>query len=279
MGVLIGGVGELFQGDLDLGRHAVQRLLHEHHASSARRGRAVAPACEVLVEELHYGAVAVAQRLEELRPGTLILVGAVRRGRPAGSVRRRRIEAPSLTPDEVQAAVGDAVTGYVGMDLLVEVAAGFGVLPARTVTFEVEPETVTPGDGLSAPASRGLETVLELVHQELGRLPVLDLAVQLRGADRAAPDGTPLAESSADAAMDALLDALQVLERDGRWGSVFARRDQLRLAIAQGQAGTRMDHREWGQWWAMLEELDRLQGCEAAGVPVGRRQRRSGDGR
>ena len=67
MTVLVGGVSELFQGDLDLGRLAVARLLDEDLGPG------------VLVEDLHYGAVAVAQRLEEVRPDTLVLVGAVRR--------------------------------------------------------------------------------------------------------------------------------------------------------------------------------------------------------
>ncbi|MEJ7744110.1 MAG: hypothetical protein WKF73_17155 [Nocardioidaceae bacterium] len=52
----------------------------------------------VLVEELHYGAVAVAQRLEDLRPDALVLVSAVRRGRPPGTVERRRLDPPRLRP-------------------------------------------------------------------------------------------------------------------------------------------------------------------------------------
>ena len=65
MQILVGGVGELYQGDLDLGRRAVERLGTEDLGPG------------VLVEELHYGAVAVAQRLEDLRPDLLILIGAV----------------------------------------------------------------------------------------------------------------------------------------------------------------------------------------------------------
>ena len=60
---LVGGVGELYQGDLDLGRRAVERLGHD------ARGEGV------LVEELYYGAVAVLHRLRELRPASLIVDG------------------------------------------------------------------------------------------------------------------------------------------------------------------------------------------------------------
>ncbi|MGH9281391.1 MAG: hypothetical protein ACRD0S_00475, partial [Acidimicrobiales bacterium] len=72
--VLVGGVGELYQGDLDLGRVAVERLAQE------------ALGDHVAVEDLHYGAVAVAQRLEELRPAHLVLVGGVARDRAPGTV-------------------------------------------------------------------------------------------------------------------------------------------------------------------------------------------------
>jgi hypothetical protein len=153
--ILVAGVGELFQGDLDLGRLAVARLATEGLGD------------DVLVEELSYGGVAVAQRLEDLRPEVLILVAAHPRGRVPGSVERREIGPPELTPAELQLAVGDAVTGYVTIDLLVEVAQAFAVIPARTVCFEVEPAKVEPSEQLSLEAQAGLEAALELVRAEV----------------------------------------------------------------------------------------------------------------
>jgi hypothetical protein len=251
MSVFLGGVAELFQGDLDLGRLAVERLRAESVAPDR-------PGLEVVVEELHYGAVAVAQRLEELRPSALVLFGAVARGRPVGSVHRYRVAAPSSSPAELQLAVGDAVTGYVGIDLVVEVAGGLGVLPARTVAVELEPDRVGPGEGLSESAARGLETVLGLVRREVDRVPVLELGDELRARRREqAPEDSP-----AGTAMDALLDGLDVVDREGRWGEVFQRRDTLRLAVAEGRTGESMAHHDWALWWAMIEELDRLQATE-----------------
>lgn len=153
--VFVGGVSELFQSDLDVGRLAVERLQAEDLGAG------------VVVEDLHYGAVAVAQRLDELRPAALVLVSAVRRGRVAGSVERRAIEPPKLDAASVQAAVGDAVTGYVHPDLVVEVAAAFGSLPPRTVTVEVEPEVTASGEGLSPSAEAGLEEALAVVRAEV----------------------------------------------------------------------------------------------------------------
>jgi hypothetical protein len=253
MTVLVGGVSELFQRDLDLGRLAVDRLAAED------LGR------DVLVEDLHYGAVAVAQRLEELRPDTLVLVAAVRRGRAPGTVQRRRIDPPQLAPDELQAAVGNAVVGYVHVDLLVDVAAGLRVLPARTVAVEVEPEEIGPGEGLSASAAAGLGVALTLVRDEVRRAPLLHLAADLR----ALLDGARLEDSGALRALRALLDELARLDREGRWGAAFGLRDRLRLGIATGASSGGMDHRDWGLWWALIEELDRLEALEATGPPVG----------
>lgn len=247
MTVLVGGVSELFQGDLDLGRLAVEQLLADQLGSG------------VLVEDLHYGAVAVAQRLEEVRPHTLVLVGAVRRGRSPGTVERRRIDPPELSTTQLQAAVGDAVVGYVHVDLVVEVAAGLHVLPPRTVAVEVEPADVGPGEGLSASAAAGLTTALALVRDEVRRAPLLRLAQELRPL----VTGDRLGDSAALRAIRGLLAELVLLDRDGRWAGTFALRDRLRLAIAAGTSSEGMDHRDWGLWWALIEELDRLEGVEA----------------
>ena len=157
--ILVAGVAELFQGDLDLGRRAVERLAAEGGLGDG-----------VVVEELSYGGVAVAQRLEDLRPDVLVLVAGHPRGRVPGSVERREIGPSELTPAELQLAVGDAVTGYVTIDLLIEVAQAFGVLPVRTVSFEVEPASVEPSDQLTATAEAGLEEALGLVRAEVAAL-------------------------------------------------------------------------------------------------------------
>lgn len=245
--VLVGGVSELFQRDLDVGRLVVERL----QAEDLGRG--------VVVEELHYGAIAVAQRLQDLRPATLVLVSAVVRGRAPGAVERRRIDAPELAPADVQLAVGDAVTGYVHPDLVVEIASALGALPARTVTVEVEPEVVGPGEGLSASAQAALEVALEMVRVEVARSPLLTLAAELRPL----ATGNRLEDSAALSALRGLLSELHGLDRDGRWGRSFALRDRMRLSIAAEAGSEGMDPRDWALWWALIEELDRLEAVEA----------------
>ncbi|HVM00166.1 MAG TPA: hypothetical protein VM324_12815 [Egibacteraceae bacterium] len=248
MTTLVGGVGELYQGDLDFGRVVVQRLA----------GRDLGH--DVLVEELHYGAVAVAQRLEDVRPHTLVLVGATPRGRQPGTVERRRIRRLELDPADVQVAVGDAVTGYVGIDLVVEVGWGLGVLPPRTLTIEVEPAPVSgPSEELSPPARAVLDRVCAMVCAEVRRAPVLELADELR----ARLAGEPAEPSPAVDAMRELLGQLAVLDDEGRWGATFRCRDRLRAAVTGGETGDAMSNVDWALWWTLIEELDRLGAVDA----------------
>ncbi|MDQ3709289.1 MAG: hypothetical protein M3387_08340 [Actinomycetota bacterium] len=251
MTVLVGGVGQLFQGDLDLGRIAVDRLA----------GEDLGPG--VAVEELHYGAIAVAQRLEELQPDTLVLVGAERRGRVAGTVQRRWLGSPTLggfdvDATSVQGAVHDAATGYVSIDLILEVGTGFGALPDRTIAIEVEPASVGPAEGLSFSAEQGLVQALDLVRAEVRRAPLFAVAAQLRGL----LDGDRLQPAPAVAAMADLLSELELLDREGRWGHTFSARERVRQGIAGGDTPEGMEHLDWALWWTLLEELDRLQPLE-----------------
>ena len=242
-GVLVGGVAHLYQGDLDAGRVAVERLAEED------LGR------DVLVEELSYGAIAVMQRLEDLRPEALVLVGAAERGRPPATVERRRIDDPGRTPEEVQTAVSGAITGYINIDLVVDVASGFGALPERTVAVEIEPVDSSPSTALSPPVEAALEHALELVRADVARAPVLRLADQLR----AAVAEERLAESAAVGALRRLLDELHEVDRRGEWGRTFALRDRLRDEIAAGHEPEGMSALDWSQWWALIESLDALQ--------------------
>lgn len=240
--VVVGGVGELFQADLDLGRVVVERLQEEE-----------LPGC-VVVEDFHYGAIAVTQRLEELRPDVLVIVAATQRGRPPGTVERRRIADLDLDVATFQVAVGDAGTGYVTADLLIEVAWGFEALPARTILIDVEPAVVGPDPNLSPTALSAMEEVLAHVHREIRMAPLFDLVALIRESLAIHEAG-----STATAALCDLLAQLDILDREGRWGRTFAEKDRLQLAIAEGATGETMTHADWGMWWGLIEEIERLE--------------------
>jgi hypothetical protein len=178
-------------------------------------------------------------------------------------VRRRRVHALDLPPERVAESVREAVTGYVAIDLVLEVAWGLGALPARTVSIEVEPEWTHAADRLSPSGTTGLESALRLVACEVERIPLLELADRLRplvGTERLEP-------APALRTVRELLDELETLDESGRWGSTFALRDRLRVQIADGQTPEGMDYLDWGLWWALVEELDRLQARHAAADP------------
>ncbi len=156
--IVVGGVSHLYQGDLDIARHAVARLAALSHSA------------DVAVEDFDYGAVAVVQRLEELRPRALVVLGAAGRGRPPGTVERRPVRNFSLPPGAARNAIADAITGHITVDLLLEVAHGLGALPPQTVTIEVEPAVTGPSVELSPQCEAALEELVELALDEVGAL-------------------------------------------------------------------------------------------------------------
>jgi hydrogenase maturation protease len=245
--VLVGGVGELYQSDLDIGRNAVERLAAEQLGPG------------VYVEELHYGAVAVAQRLQELRPDWLLLIGAVEWGGPPGTIRRRVVRDLAPAPEDVQAAVRDAAVGYVSIELLLDVCAGFGALPSRTVLLEVEPARTGSGVELSPQAHAALPHVVDLVRAELDRRPLLEVVAQLHPRC----DDDRLEPSPALHTVRELLTQLDRLDETGHWGTAFACRDRLRCEIAGSHTSESMEHLDWALWWALIEELDRVQPLDA----------------
>lgn len=255
MTVLVGGVGELFQSDLDVGRRAVDLLTTEQLGPG------------VYVEELHYGAVAVAQRLQELGPEWLLLIGAVEWGGAPGAVRRRVLRDLAPDPDDVQAAVRDAAVGYVDIPLLLDVCAGFAALPSRTVLLEVQPARTGPGTELSDEVRAALPELTRLVRAELARRPLVEVVAQLR--ERCA--GDRLEPTPALSTVRELLDELDGFDDTDRWGRSFTLRDRLRLQTAGSHTGESMEHLDWALWWALIEELDRLQPIDAGRTGTDRR--------
>lgn len=250
MRIVIGGVGQLYQGDLDLARHVVERL----------KDADLGP--QVVVEDFDYGAVAVSQRLEDLRPDALLLVGAAPGAREPGAVTRRRIGPEAPPTDQVMASVEGAVTGYVTLDMLLDVARAFGSAPRRMVVFEVQPEETGSSTELSRRVAAALPRVEEWVRREARLTPLFMLADELREA----LVESHLEPSGSVRRVEAILAGIEHLEGGGGWGEIFALRNHLRLDISQGDLSEGMSHSDWALWWAVVEELDRLQGEDAAGA-------------
>lgn len=251
--VLVGGVGQLFQSDQDLGRVAVEQLV----ADELPRG--------VVVEDLSYGAIAVSHRLRELAPATLVLVGSVQRGRAPGTVHRRRVRSIERSAEDLQGAVLDAGTGYVDLDLTLDVAWAFEALPSRTVVIEVEPAEMGPGTELSAIGRAALDPVAAAIRRECRQAPVFDVVDRLRPR---LVEGL-LAPTAVRSALVELVDALDTLDHEGRWGRTFAAKDALQLAVASGDAGADLDHGDWGMLWGLVEGVQSLEASSVTDGPSG----------
>lgn len=255
MTVFIGGVGRAYIGDLDLGRVAIERLATEDLGPNT------------VVEDVQYNAVLVAQRLAELRPYSVVLVGAVERQRKPGTVERRRIRTLGVPLQTAQDAVASAVTGDVTLDLLLQVGEGLGVFPAHTLAIEVEPTEVSLSDALSSQAAGALETVLELVRAEVRRAPLLRLAEKAR--PLVALERTP---SAAIEAVRHLLSELEAVDAEGIWPATLAEPERRRKLLDAAQSWAETHGGEVAATWqALVDELDRVcageSGGGASGVP------------
>jgi hydrogenase maturation protease len=149
--VLVGGVGYRFLRD-----HALGPLLADRLAPGARDG--------IEVEDVSYHPVGFVQNLQEREPyDRLVVVGAVARGRPPGTVEAYRWQGPLPPAKEVQERVAEAVTGVISLDNLLIVGGAFGALPDDVRVVEVEPADEGWGEGFSPEVEARLAEIEEAV--------------------------------------------------------------------------------------------------------------------
>lgn len=152
---LVGGVGYHDLCDFSVGPVLAGRMAGETWPAS------------VTVEDLSYGPVAVLHRLGEEAPpfDRLVVVGAVRRGREAGSVAAYRWDGDLPDTEAIQARVAEAVTAVVGVENLVIVVAALGGAPDEVYVVEIEPWIEAMGDDLSPPVERAAEEARGVVRE------------------------------------------------------------------------------------------------------------------
>lgn len=137
MRVLVGGVGYRFLRDGSVGPWMSDRL-----AERAAGG--------IEVEDLSYHPVGLSQNLQERPPyDRLVLVAAVRRGRPPGTVQAYRWDGELPDRDAIQERVAEAVTGVISLDNLLIVCGALGGFPDDVRVVEIEPADEGWGEGFS----------------------------------------------------------------------------------------------------------------------------------
>lgn len=156
--VIVGGVGYRHLRD-----HSVGIVLSDELAPWAQPPR-------LLVEDLSYNPVAVAQWLDdEARTAPVtraIFVGARAHddGRPPGTISAYRWDRALPSPDRIQRAVTDAVTGVILLDNTLVVTAWLRALPPEVIVVEVEPLDHAFGDAMSAPVAAAYGEARRLVR-------------------------------------------------------------------------------------------------------------------
>jgi hydrogenase maturation protease len=180
----------------------------------------------VVVEDLSCSAPLVLNRLQELRPAKVVLLGAVPRGfDPPATLRRYQLDLTPPPPAKVHRSLEESAMGMVDIDQTLSIARHWGGLPADTVIIEVEPAEAGFGVGFSDDLAACFDPILDLVREELGDLAVgagrhRDLvaedvsAVHVAGGEASAADRTAVASDGmtelVDYARDHALARVQV---------------------------------------------------------------------
>lgn len=158
--VIVGGVGYPNLRDHSIGLAVMERLQRRTWPG------------HVSVEDLSYSynPIALVQRLEDepedRRFGRVVLIAAAERpGRAPGTVAAYRWNGALPSPEVIQAAVAEAVTGVIALDNTLIIARHLGALPGEAVVVEVEPQDHEWGDELSAPVARIFEPLCEFVSR------------------------------------------------------------------------------------------------------------------
>ena len=92
------------------------------------------------IREMNWGPIAIVQdfQAQAVRPERAVLVGAVDRGLPPGTVTCHRWVGGALDPLAVQQRVFEGVTGVISLDNLVVIGAHFGIWPRALLTVEMQ---------------------------------------------------------------------------------------------------------------------------------------------
>ncbi len=155
MRVLIGGVGYTCLRDLSFGPVLVDRLKSLPWPEG------------VEIEDLSYSPIAVFQGLTERKPDKVVFLGAVKRGREPGSIHRYMPAGPLPDETEIQARIGEGVTGVISLDSLLIICRFFEALPEDVVVIEVEPEDESWGEGFTPGVEKALEQIITMVREEV----------------------------------------------------------------------------------------------------------------
>jgi hypothetical protein len=177
----------------------------------------------VVIEELPCSPALALNRLQELRPVKVVLLGAVPRGDQSPGGLRRYAFHHATVPD---------------VDHSLRIARQWGGLPADTVVIEVEPADTGYGPGFSEALAGCFDPILDMVREELA------------GVDFELPEPAPAPADDDDGAMAGLVGYARDHERARRSHSSPALVDGVALAGRVEPWGVFTD--SGGDWYDAL---------------------------
>lgn len=132
---------------------------------------------DVTVEDVSYNPIAVVQWLQsELRFDRAVLVAAVERNLPPGSVSAWRWDGVLPPEADVQQAVAEAVTGVIALENTLLITGYFKALPPEVAIVGIEPLEHAFGAGMSPNVRTAVERACACVRALAGGAPVDRLA-------------------------------------------------------------------------------------------------------
>lgn len=153
---IVGGVGYRNMRDLSLGP-----------VLTAQMAEMSWPSHITVDHDLSFGPIAVVQRFQATPDlcERLVLFAGTGRGRLPGTIEAYRWPGDLPPADEIQARVGEAVTGVVSLDNLLIIGEHFGIWPPEMFVVEVEAADEGWGPGFSPPVDAALEDVIAIVRR------------------------------------------------------------------------------------------------------------------
>ena len=157
--VLVSGIGYSNMSDMSFGRVLLGELEKMDWSDN------------VHVEDLNFGPIMIYQWLEEfpVKFDKAVLVSAAKRGREPGTLEVYRWQDPQPSVDEIQASIGEAVTGVLSLENLLIVCGHFGVFPEDVTIVEIEPQNDEYGLEFSPVVAAKVSEAIELVKREAAR--------------------------------------------------------------------------------------------------------------
>ncbi len=159
MNVLVSGIGYSNMSDMSFGRVLLGELEKMQWSDN------------VQVEDLNFGPIMIYQWLEEspVKFDKWILVSAAKRGREPGTLEVYRWQDPQASDEEIQASIGEAVTGVISIENLLIVCRHFKMLPEDVTIIEIEPEREDYGLEFSPVVAAKTSEAIEIVKREAAK--------------------------------------------------------------------------------------------------------------